>query len=92
MNISENDWSVFLEHAGQSFIKTLGSGLKGLFLDSKNNAWIASGGNNKVYALSPDGSLLGTFNGGGINGPWSVTVDGEDNVWVANFGTITWQF
>jgi sugar lactone lactonase YvrE len=76
----------------QSFIKTLGSGLKGLFLDSKNNAWIASGGNNKVYALSPDGSLLGTFNGGGINGPWSVTVDGEDNVWVANFGPLPGNF
>lgn len=76
----------------QSFVKTLGSSLKGISLDSNNNAWIASGDNNKVYALNSNGRLLGAFNGGGINGPWGVTVDGEDNVWVANFGPLSGNF
>ena len=43
----------------QSFVKTLGSSLKGISLDSNNNAWIASGDNNKVYALNSNGRLLG---------------------------------
>ena len=41
-----------------------------------------------IYALRPDGTDIGQFNGGGIDGPWGVTVDGEDNVWVANFGPL----
>ena len=60
--------------------------LKGMSLDSQGNAWIASGGEG-VYLVSPDGTeVKGPFTGGGISGPWSVTVDGDDNVWVANFG------
>jgi hypothetical protein len=58
-------------------------------LDSNGNAWIASGGEG-VYLVSPDGTVVkeSPFTGGGINGPWSVTVDGDDNVWVANFGSM----
>ncbi len=61
--------------------------LKGMSLDSQGNAWIASGGEG-VYLVSPDGTVVkgSPFTGGGVNGPWSVTVDGDDNVWVANFG------
>jgi hypothetical protein len=60
--------------------------LKGMSLDSQGNAWIASGAMG-VYLVSSDGTKVsGPFSGGGINGPWSVTVDGDDNVWVANFG------
>jgi hypothetical protein len=65
---------------------TLGHSLKGMSLDSHGNAWIASGGDDAVYLLSPKGKVLGKFSGGGINCPWSATVDGDDNVWVANFG------
>ena len=64
--------------------------LKGMSLDSQGNAWIASGGDHAVYSISSDGTTVsGPFKGGGINGPWSVTVDGDDNVWVANFGPMT---
>ena len=43
-----------------------------------------------MYALQPDGAPVGSgsFNGGGIKHPWGVTVDGEDNIWVANFGPL----
>jgi hypothetical protein len=64
----------------------LGHSLKGMSLDSQGNAWIASGGDDAVYLLNPKGEVLGKFNGGGISCPWSATVDGDDNVWVANFG------
>jgi hypothetical protein len=67
----------------------LGQQLRGISLDSHGNAWVASQGENFVYALRPlDGTEIGHFNGGGVDGPWGVTVDGEDNVWVADFGPL----
>jgi sugar lactone lactonase YvrE len=76
----------------QLFEVSLGQSIKGLSLDSSNNAWIASGGDNKVYALAPNGQLIGSFSGGGMSGPWSTIIDGEDNVWVANFGPLSGNF
>jgi len=72
----------------QQFLNYLGQALKGLSLDSQGNAWVTSQDENLVYAIRPDGTVLGTFSGGGIDGPWGATVDGEDNVWIANFGPL----
>jgi hypothetical protein len=61
--------------------------LKGMSLDSQGNAWIASGGDDGLFLITSDGTAwAGPYKGGGISGPWSVTVDGDDNLWVANFG------
>jgi len=70
--------------------------LKGFSLDSQGNAWIASGGDDCIYVLASNGTCIGKFGGkdadgnntylGGISSPWSTSVDGDDNVWVANFG------
>jgi sugar lactone lactonase YvrE len=35
--------------------------------------------------LGPDGSPKGAFEGAGMTIPWGITIDGDDNVWVANF-------
>jgi sugar lactone lactonase YvrE len=64
----------------------LGSVTKGIGVDSEGNAWVASGGDDTVYMVSPDCETYAGFTGGGVNGPWSVAVDGDDHVWVANFG------
>jgi hypothetical protein len=75
------------EAVEQQWIKPFGHSLKGLSLDSLGNAWIASGGDDCVYLLDATGEIKGTFTGGGgIHHPWSTVVDGEDNVFVANFG------
>lgn len=66
----------------------VGSGIKGISIDSLGNIWAASGGDSKIYVLSPSGAVLGGFSGGGVNGPWGVSVDGNDNAWVANFGPL----
>ena len=50
--------------------------------------WVASLDDNAGYGSRPDGSVIGAFDGGGIYGPWDVTIDGDDNLWVANFGPI----
>ncbi len=73
----------------QQFRHLLGDQLRGVSLDSHGNAWVASQGDNFVYALRPlDGAEIGHFNGGGIDHPWGLTVDGEDNIWVGNFGPL----
>jgi NHL repeat len=47
-----------------------------------------SPGSPSVALLGPDGTpVAGTpFTGGGIRLPWGIAVDGNDNVWVADFG------
>jgi hypothetical protein len=64
----------------------VGTTFKGVDVDSQGNAWVAAQGDNAIFVFRPDGSMLGTFSGGSIDGPWGVTVDGEDNVWIAEFG------
>jgi len=40
-----------------------------------------------VSMVRPDGTVLPPFDGGkSIVGPWGIAVDGNDTVWVANFG------
>lgn len=68
------------------YFRKFGQGLKGLSIDSKGNIWIPSGGDGVVYVLDSEGAHIGKFAGGGINGPWATAIDGNDNVWVANFG------
>lgn len=72
----------------QRFLHFVGKALKAMVLDSVGNAWIASQGDNQIYLFAPNGAELGHFNGGGIDGPWGITVDGEDNIWVGNFGPL----
>ena len=39
-----------------------------------------------ITHLDHEGNLLGVYTGGGLWIPWGIAVDGDDNVWVANFG------
>jgi hypothetical protein len=67
----------------------VGHSLKGIAADSHGNLWVASGADDTVYMVSRDGTRSTGYTGrGGISGPWSVAVDGNDDVWVANFGSM----
>lgn len=68
------------------FHRPIGKVTKGIALDSKGNVWIASGGDDSVYMVTPEGEARRFTDGGGLSGPWGVAVDGNDDVWVANFG------
>jgi hypothetical protein len=69
-------------------LRPFGKELRGLSVDSRGNAWVTSQGESVVYAVALDGTVLGGFSGGGINGPWGTAVDGDDSIWVANFGPL----
>ncbi len=62
------------------------TGLKGIGLDSFGQAWVASQGGNCICLFSNEGELINTFGGGGMNSPWSTSIDGDDHVWIASFG------
>ncbi len=70
------------------FLHFVGDTLKAITVDSLGNAWLASQGNSLIYGYAPDGTQIGAYDGGGVFHPWGITVDGEDNVWVANFGPL----
>lgn len=72
----------------QAISRPVGVDLKGIALDSLGNVWVASGGDNTVYMISPDGWNLRGFQADSINGPWGLAIDGNNNVWVANFGPL----
>lgn len=72
----------------QQFRRFVGQQLRGLSVDSRGTAWVASQSDSMIYAMRADGTQIGSFNGGGIEGPWDTAIDGEENVWVANFGPL----
>ncbi|MGC1480967.1 MAG: hypothetical protein WA771_10710 [Chthoniobacterales bacterium] len=72
----------------QFILRYVGKNLRVVESDSLGNAWVASQGDNTVYVFSPSGALLGGYRGGGIDGPWGLTIDGDDHVWLGNFGPI----
>jgi len=61
---------------------TSGRGLDGL---DALDAAAPSGPQGSVTLVAPDGSMR-QFPGAGMTIPWGIAVDGDDNVWVANFG------
>jgi hypothetical protein len=71
----------------RTFHKLLGKELKGVVVDPLGNVWTSGGADDTVYALTGDGTVIGGFTGvGGMKGPWGLAVDGDDNIWVADFG------
>lgn len=66
-----------------------GKANKGFSIDSLGNVWVPSQAENNIYGFDSNGNLIGNFTGGGMNGPWDVEVDGDDNLWVANFGPLS---
>lgn len=68
----------------------VGAALKGVAIDSQDNVWLASQGGNKVYSYNSNGDLLDTIQGrGGLDSPWGICIDGNDNLWAADFGPLT---
>lgn len=72
----------------EDFKLTVGKALKGMAGDRLGNVWQCSQNDSTIYAFSSDGSPLGSFSGGSLDGPWGAAVDGDQHVWIANFGSL----
>lgn len=59
--------------------------LKAIDFDSCGHAWVASTGDSKVYQIDEHSVVLNSYNQGGISGPWGLSIDGNDQIWVGNF-------
>jgi len=59
----------------------------GLTKDFDDNVYAASASTNNIYKLNNEGTLQKTIEGGGMNHPWSCSVDGAYNLLVANFSS-----
>lgn len=86
---SVSHWQLQNGTLEQLSLTEVGAELKGLDIDFDGFIWVASGGDDTVYRLAADGSVVGTFREGGIDAPWSVRIDDAGNAWVANFGKMT---
>ncbi|WP_298622578.1 hypothetical protein [uncultured Legionella sp.] len=64
---------------------------KAVSIDSQGNAWVAATGavlqtEPAILRITPQGAVTSYNDGrGGVSAPWGVTIDGDDNIWVANF-------
>jgi hypothetical protein len=69
----------------------LGAQNKGVVIDTGGNVWFAAASDDPakdcIYFFGSDGTRK-TFQGGGMHGPWGITLDGDDNLWVGNFGSM----
>lgn len=69
----------------------VGNANKAIAVDSLGHAWLASGGDSTVYQLTVEGGTVvarGYTGVGGMDAPWGICVDGDDHVWVGNFGVL----
>ncbi|MBV8517086.1 MAG: hypothetical protein JO197_06730 [Acidobacteria bacterium] len=70
----------------------VGAQNKGVVIDSAGNIWMAAASDEEskdlVYLFASDGTQRGAFSGGGMHGPWGLALDGADNLWVGNFGSM----
>lgn len=60
-----------------------------VFIDHKDNIYIADTGNNRILKLNPEGEVVKVFDkadGVPFNSPQGVFVDQEDNIWVGDTG------
>jgi streptogramin lyase len=60
-------------------------------IDSKGNIWVPAYASNTLTEFDPNGNLISGgygFGGGGLNLPYSIAIDANDNPWVLNFGPI----
>lgn len=85
-NSSLSRWQLTASGLERLFTIDLGDDLKGVDIDFDGYGWVASGGDDTVYRVAPDGTVAGAYQGGGIEAPWAVRIDDAGNVWVANFG------
>jgi hypothetical protein len=86
LTAAPNDWSLALTFYSDKMV-----GPYFPAIDSVGNIWVPAYASNTLIEFDPTGSLLSGangFTGGGLNLPYSIAIDAQDNPWVINFGPV----
>ena len=86
LTAAPNDWSLALTFYADKMV-----GPYFPAIDSVGNIWVPSYANNTLLEFDPTGKILSGangFTGGGLNLPYSIAIDAQDNPWVINFGPV----
>ncbi len=83
LTAAPNDWSIAITYNAPNLV-----GPYFPAIDSLGNLWVPGYVSNNLTEFDPTGKILSGngFTGGGLNLPYSVTIDGSDDPWVINFG------
>jgi streptogramin lyase len=79
-----NDWSLAITYYADSMVAPYFPAI-----DSMGNIWVPGYVSSTLTEFDTTGSILSGdkgFTGGGLNLPYSVAIDAQDNPWVINFG------
>jgi hypothetical protein len=92
--LSDGDYTISHYSATGSLLghPTCCYGSYGLATDKFNNVWVANYFNNTFSEVSNSNAVsINMANGGGVNTPAAVNIDGAQNVWFTNYqmGTIS---
>jgi streptogramin lyase len=86
LSAAPNDWTIALTFYANSMV-----GPYFPAIDSVGNVWVPGYVNNTLTEFDPTGNILSGsngFTGGGLNLPYSIAIDAQDNPWNVNFGPV----
>ena len=81
-----NDWSIALTFNASNMVAPYFPAI-----DSLGNVWVPGYIGNNLIEFDPTGKILSGsngFTGGGLNLPYTIVIDAQDNPWVVNFGPV----
>jgi streptogramin lyase len=86
LSAAPNDWTLALTFYSDSMV-----GPYFPAIDSAGNLWVPGYASNNLTEFDPTGNILSGqngFTGSGLNLPYSVAIDANDNPWIVNFAPL----
>lgn len=86
LGAAPNDWTIALTFYSDSMV-----GPYFPAIDSAGDLWVPGYASNNLTEFDPTGNVLSGqygFSGGGLNLPYSVAIDANDNPWIVNFAPL----
>jgi hypothetical protein len=86
LTAAPNDWTIAVTYNADNMVAPYFPAI-----DSVGNVWVPGYIGNNLTEFDTTGAILSGsngFSGGGLNLPYSIAIDAQDNPWVVNFGPI----
>jgi streptogramin lyase len=83
LTTAPNDWSLAVTFYADNM-----AGPYFPAIDSVGNLWVPGYASNSLQEFDPTGIPINNTPSGGLNQPYAIAIDNNDNVWVTNFGPV----